>query len=74
MSDELGAYDPAFDAACQRNDAERKSAGLENILDEIAMLERGLASPIPFTRAGIENMRQRLVMLKAAAGLLPTKT
>lgn len=74
MSDELGAYDADFDAACHRNDAERKAAGLENILDEIAMLERGLASPLPFTRAGIETMRQRLVILKAAVGLLPTKT
>jgi hypothetical protein len=73
MSDELGAYDAAFDAACSRNDAERKAAGLESILDEIAMLERGLASPLPFTPAGIETMRQRLLILKAAAGLLPLK-
>ena len=80
MTDEAGGYDAAFDAFCSENDARRKASPIDHS-DEIAMLERALASPLPFTLAGIETMQQRLLLLKdeqllllkAAAGLLPLK-
>jgi hypothetical protein len=75
VSDEAGGFDPGFDALCQRNDAERKASSADHS-DEIKMLERALSSAALnpyFSTAGMRTMRQRLLILKAAAGLLPLK-
>jgi len=73
MSDEAGGCDAAFDALCQANDVRRKASPTDHS-DEIPFLERELAiSPSPYSAAGRRTMRQRLIILKAAAGLLPLK-
>jgi len=65
--------DPVFDALCQRNDAWRKASPADHS-DEIEMLTRALLNPTPYTSVGLRNMKQRLLLLKAAAGLIPTKS
>ena len=63
MSDEAGAYDAAFDAFCADNDARRKASPIDHS-DEIAGLERALANPGPYSAAGLQTMRLRLIILK----------
>lgn len=66
MSDELGAYDAAFDAAQSRNDNERHSSST-NHSDEIEMLMRALRGDLSaYSPAGIQTMRLRLQALHEA--------
>lgn len=62
--------DPDFAIHCAVNDRER-GASSSNHCDEIPALEQALQHPEQYSTAGIDNMRQRLLLLKAAAGYLP---
>lgn len=71
MADE--AFDAAFDAAQQRNDAWRTASSADHS-DEIEMLERALCGDLSgCTPRGVRVMRDRLLFLKASYGLLPLR-
>ena len=72
MSDEAGAFDAVFDAAQQRNDAERHSVP-STLADDLADLLR-LESTLKYDALSDRERRlitQEYMRLKAKVGLLP---
>ena len=72
MSNEAGAFDAAFDAAQQRNDAERHSVP-STLADDMVDLLR-LESTLKYDALSDRDRRliaQEYMRLKAKVGLLP---
>lgn len=72
MSDEAGAFDAAFDAAQQRNDAERHSvpSTLADDMADLARLESALTYDA-MSECDRRMIAREVMRLKAKVGLLP---